>query len=128
MSEHREITKSEERLPERVSERRVIAPPVDVYENDEEILVVADLPGVTRDNLRIDFEDNRLTIEASRAEKDERTWLFREQVDADYRRSFEVAPGIDVDNIKATLEGGVLSVHLPKSPELRPRKIPITTG
>lgn len=129
MTDSRQITKAEETQPERAAQRRAIAPPVDVYENDDELLVVMDLPGVRQEDLTIGFDKDRLTIEAARV-GESRSYLFQEfhTADVDYRRSFEVAPGFDVDKVSAELKSGVLSVHLPKSTKLKPRRIPISGG
>lgn len=128
MSEEKNITKTESET-ERLSKRPVVTPAVDIFENDDELLVVADVPGVVSEGLNIHFDKDQLFIEASSAAIDESyNPLFREFGTVDYRRIFELAPGIDVENIKAELNEGVLSIHLPKSPATKPRRIEITTG
>ena len=128
MSEEKNITKTESET-ERLSKRPVVTPAVDIFENDDELLVVADVPGVVSEGLNIHFDKDQLFIEASSAAIDEPyNPLFREFGTVDYRRIFELAPGIDVENIKAELNEGVLSIHLPKSPATKPRRIEITTG
>lgn len=129
MSESKEITKSQGEEMERVRQRAVVTPPVDIFENDDEILVVADVPGVTRDDVVLNFDNHRLDIEASRGDdKAEGKPLFREFQAVDYRRSFEVAPEIDSEKISAEINEGALTIHLPKSEALKPRKIQITAG
>lgn len=125
----KEITRTEGQELEQTSTRAVVAPPVDIYENQNEVLVVADVPGVSNEGLSLNFENNRLDIraEATVPELDGAA-MFREFADVDYRRSFELAPGIDVEGIKAELSGGTLTIHLPKSAALKPRKIPISAG
>lgn len=128
MSEKKEITKTETNTPERVSKRAVVSPAVDIFENDDEVLVVADIPGATTDGLNINFDKDQLFIEATTTPWTESTKpLFREFGVVDYRRGFELAPGIDVEKIKAELKNGVLSIHLPKSAAIKPRRIQITT-
>lgn len=127
MSEQRSITKAEKNVPERVSKRPVISPSVDIYENKDEILLVADVPGVDTDDFNINFDKDQLFIEATgQPENSELNPLFREFSSVDYRRIFELAPGIDVAKITADLDNGVLSIHLPKSEAVKPRKIPVS--
>lgn len=128
-NDNQEITKTESSTPERVSKRTVVSPPVDIFENVDEILVVADVPGATAEGLDIHFDKDQLFIEAkSEPLGGELKPLFREFASVDYRRIFELAPGIDVEKITADLTGGVLSIHLPKAAALKPRRIQITTG
>ena len=129
MSENTEITAAQESLPERASERAVTTPPVDIYENDDEFMVIADMPGVSSDTIDIHFDKDVLIIEGStRAVEGELKALAREFTSADFRRSFQLAPVVDVEKIAAEIKGGVLTVRLPKSAAVKPRQIPITTG
>lgn len=126
MSEHQEITPAPQQQPERVSKRPVVAPAVDIYENDDEVLVVADVPGVATGGVHVQFDRNQLLIEAQRTMAEEgRSARFREFGAQDFRRVFDLAPGIDVSRISADLKLGVLTVHLPKSASLKPRQIPV---
>ena len=94
-------------------------PPVDVYANDAELLVRADLPGVTRENVHVSIHEGTLSIEAVRG-SGEQTHAFR--------RRFRVGRHLDDKAIRAELHDGVLAVHLPKVPEAQPRSIPIVTA
>ena len=96
--------------------RRIITPPVDVYENADELLLVADVPGVTPDGLTLKVERETLTLEATRGD----SYL--------YERSFRLPHGIDTNAIEATLKNGVARIRLPKSEKLKPRTIPVRTG
>ena len=109
---------------EKVEQRPVVAPAVDVFENANELLVVADLPGVARDRMSIHFEKGRLTIAGTRAAP---SWTpaFAEAASADFRRTFLVPQGIDAEHISAELAQGVLTVHLPKHASVKPRRIEI---
>lgn len=113
---------------ENVNERPAMAPRVDVFENENEILVVADLPGVTQDTLRIDVDKDQITLEGRCPPEPQGTALARELWRSDYRRSFVVPQGIDREKIDAELSGGVLRLHLPKSEALKPRRIQVRTG
>ncbi len=110
---------------ERVSDRPTVAPRVDVYENEKEILLVADLPGVEKEDLNIQVEKDTLVLEARRAAADERAPLFFEYRKRDYRRVFLLPPGLDYEKIDARLAAGVLSLSLPKQESLRPRRIAV---
>ena len=128
MSDQQNITKAEENKPERVSRRATVSPPVDIFENNDEVLVVADIPGAGPDGLNVHFDKDQLVIEATTTPgHEDHSPLFREFGDLDYRRVFELAPGIDVENVKAELKNGVLSIHLPKSAATKPRRIQITS-
>ncbi len=121
-----EMVKNDSRSPERVSERPAVAPRVDLYENENELLLVADLPGVTRDGLDIQFRDGVLSLEGRRdATRDEATLIRGEYHVVDFVRHFTVPDGIDVEKIDANLANGVLRLTLPKAAALKPRKIEI---
>ena len=106
-------------------QRRAVAPSVDVYENAHEYLVVADLPGVASEDIDIQFDRGELTLHARRSTLMDDGALSREFADIDYRRTFRVPEKVDTQNISARLEHGVLALRLPKSPEIRPRKIQV---
>jgi len=113
---------------EKIQSRPLAAPVVDIYENADELLVVADLPGVTKDQLVINLEKGQLTIDARREDAVSGTRLAAEYRALDYRRTFLVPQGIDTEKISADLNHGVLKVHLPKSASLKPRQIHIRAG
>ena len=94
------------------SPKTVVHPLIDVFENDAEFLLVADLPGVTKDNLHITTDGNQLEINA-------------ETDSLDYRRSFALGDDVDLDAIEAKIENGELSMHLPKRAQARVRKITV---
>ena len=110
---------------EHVSERPAVAAEVDVYENVNELLLIADLPGVSKDNLSIQVDAETLTIEGRRAEAVTGSLVSAEYRPFDFRRTFTVPQGIDRDKIEAELDAGVLRLHLPKEERGKPRKIPI---
>jgi len=126
MSQETNITKPQSNVPERVRQRAVVIPPVDIFESKEELLVVADVPGAGPEGLNIHFDKDQLFIDAStQAMGEDQKPLFREFGPLDYKRVFELAPGIDIEKISAELKNGVLKIHLPKSTALKPRKIQI---
>lgn len=106
-------------------ERPRVAPPVDVFENADEILLHADMPGVETKDLEVSFDRGQLTITARREGNGDGNALRSEYRAADYYRRFAVPPGVDAAKIRAELKHGVLQLHLPKSDALKPRQIPI---
>ncbi|MFN7147254.1 MAG: Hsp20/alpha crystallin family protein, partial [Myxococcota bacterium] len=111
--------------PER-AERPVLAPRVDIYESDTDVLVTADLPGVPEDQVKLNLDKDELILEAATQLGDTPgDAVAQEFANVDYRRVFLLPKGIDVDNITAKLEHGVLRVRLPKSPQVQPRKIEV---
>jgi HSP20 family protein len=121
------MTKRDDHRLENVAERQAVAPRVDIFENKEELLLVADMPGMSQDQLRINLDDEQLTIEG-RAADDERQAVQREFRLFDYRREFVVPGGIDRNKISAEIKDGVLWLHLPKAEALKPRRIEVKSG
>ena len=113
---------------EAIEQRPAVAPPVDIYENTDELLVIADLPGVSREDLKINLEKNLLRIEGRRRDVGEGEALAAEYRPFDFRRSFAVPQGIDAEHIHAELAQGVLRLHLPKAAAVKPRQIHVKVG
>jgi len=99
-----------------------------VYENADELLVVADLPGITKEALNVNLDKNELRISARRAPPTDGKYLGVEYGDDDFSRRFALPGGIDESKISAELKDGVLWLHLPKSEALKPRQIPVRAG
>ncbi len=115
-------------VPSRQYARRAVSPPVDVFENADEFLVVADVPGVPGDAIDIRVENGTLTIEGKRAVETGGPALAREYDEVDYARSFQLPAGIDAANIAAEAKNGTLVVRLPKVAAVKPRKIAVKAG
>ncbi len=100
-------------------------PLVDVFESDNEFLVVTDLPGVTSENLSVDYMDNILRIDALReagsAKKHDSNAVT-------YQRSFSIPGEVNTSGIEAELTHGVLHLHLPKHDRLKSRQINVKVG
>lgn len=93
--------------------------PVDIYEGENELLLVADLPGVETAGLSVDFEAPELRIQGRRGSGgDERV----------YSRTFRVSEQIDPNSITAELAAGVLKLRLGKAEHTKPRKIEVRAG
>lgn len=105
-----------------------VAPPCDVYENADEYLVVADMPGVEENAIEIKLDRSKLTIVGRRETRTNGTVLESEPRPRIYLRTFQVPDAVDGAQTKAELKRGVLLVHLPKGPQARVRKIAVTAG
>lgn len=129
MNREQALVRSEPQALAQSDQRPAVAPACDVYENDDEVLVVADVPGVTAEALDINLAQGELTIAARREvpTKDE-TFLGVEYRDCEFRRRFAVPGGIDAGKISAELRDGVLWLHLPKSDAFKPRQIAVRSG
>jgi HSP20 family molecular chaperone IbpA len=105
----------------------VLRPAVDISEKAEGITLQADMPGVSRERLNIEVDRDTLTIEGvAHLEMPEgMEALYADVRSTRYRRSFALSGELDTDAIQASLRDGVLSVHIPKRAEVRPRKIEV---
>lgn len=112
---------------ERTRDRKAYVPRADIYETEEEIFVVADMPGMDENSLDITLEKNILTISGYvEPEYPENYSLsYAEYEVGDYQRSFTLSNYIDQNNIEATVKNGVLELRLPKAGPARARKIAI---
>lgn len=111
--------------------RDSVVPPCDFTETDGHFMLSLDVPGVRKDDIRIEVADRELTVSAERhEERDERegTRYFTERVGRRFERRFTLPPGIDSEGIEASYENGVLRLALPKSESARPRQIRIQEG
>lgn len=123
-----EKRESEVLQAERTRGGRVYRPNVDIIEQSNELLLQADLPGAKAENIDINLEKGILSIHARvrpRRDEDAAPYLTHEYGVGDFSRSFQVGEGIDADRIEAEFTDGVLTLHLPKSEALVPRKISV---
>jgi HSP20 family protein len=103
-----------------------VAPEVNIFEMKDGYVVEAEMPGVSKEGLEITVEGNEFTIIGHRnPEQLSGQPLFRERRLADYRRSFELDPAIDTSKVTAKIDQGILTVALPKSERVKPRKITV---
>jgi HSP20 family molecular chaperone IbpA len=107
---------------------RPVVPPCDVYENAEEYLIVADVPGADEQSVDIKLDRTRLTIAAHRASRGTGRVAESEPFPRVYLRAFQVPESIDAASIRAELKHGVLQVHLPKGAAARVRRIAVSTA
>lgn len=105
-------------------------PTVDIFENDNVITLLADMPGVTADGLEIDLRDNILTLEGDVTpfEKQDESNVIVEFEVGKYWRQFTLTEMIDQSKIEANLNNGVLRLNLPKVEKAQPRKIKVNAA
>ncbi|MBI5558080.1 MAG: Hsp20/alpha crystallin family protein [Deltaproteobacteria bacterium] len=125
MSTEREMGKPEQESPEVFKPGQTTAPDVDIFVNDDEILLVADMPGLAKEDLAINLENNTLTIEGSYTSTFAGTPQRKEFDSTDYRRVFTLPKGIDVEKTNAEFKQGVLRLHLPKSASVKPCQVTV---
>jgi HSP20 family protein len=107
------------------------APPVDIYETEQELVVKADLPDVNPQDLDIRVENNILTIRGERKfenKVNEENYLRVERSYGSFSRSFQLANSVNSDAIKADYQNGVLTLSIPKREEAKPKQIKVNVG
>ena len=134
MSESKELQvkeKQEVTTPaEQMKPGLVFTPAVDIFETENEITLLADVPGVAKDDVQIDLNDGILTLTG-----DVKPWEGSNESDimveyeiGKYHRQFTLSEVIDQSGIEAKLEEGVLRLKLPKAEKAKPRQITVTAG
>ncbi len=120
------IQKEVHPTPQTAPQAEFMAPEVNIFETKDGYVLEAEMPGVNKQGLEITLEGNEITITGHRApEHLPGEALFRESRNFDYRRVFELDPAIDTSRIAAKMEQGVLTLTLPKSEKVKPRKITV---
>lgn len=125
MNERNDMIKKEKTAVEKTKTLISAIPTVDIYENDDEILLHADMPGVTKENVSVNIDNGTLSLSGIRRLEKKGAGNWEEFSDVEYVRSFSVPQSIDVEKVKAELKDGVLKLHLPKSEAAKPRMIEI---
>lgn len=130
----REIQKLEKgsvpAVPEQTRPGPIYTPAVDIFENDDRISVLADMPGVHAKDLKIDLRENVLTLSAqvTAPESAGETPILREYETGTFFRQFTLSEVIDQAKIDAKLVDGVLKLELPKLERAKPRQITVKTN
>jgi HSP20 family protein len=107
------------------------APAVDIFENQQELVVKADLPEVQPEDLDIRVENNVLTIRGERKfekKENENNYLRVERTYGAFSRSFSLANTVNAEAIKAEYKNGVLELHIPKREEAKPKQIKVNVA
>jgi len=115
--------------PEQIHGGAVFMPQVDILETEDELTLLADMPGVDLEEVEIHFENSELTLYGRAAPRDEGVdFIYREYGVGNFHRAFKIGPSIDSSKISGQLSDGVLTVHLPKTEAVKPRRIEVTAG
>ena len=112
-------------------EPRTWIPPVDAWETEDEFVYAFDLPGMTEDDVSIEFEDGTLTVSGTRERKAEvsKDGGYRyERRFGSFSRTIGLPQGVSDDSISADYRNGVLEVHVRKPEQVKPRRIQIGSG
>ena len=106
----------------------MFAPPLDVIDRGNEIVVRADLPGLTREDIEIHVEDGMLTVRGEREEQREENkdnYRWSERWEGAFMRTIPLPTEVERDKIQAEFRNGVLEIRIPKKKEAAPKKIEI---
>ena len=119
-----------QRVPEQTRPGPVYLPAVDIFETENAITVLADMPGVKPDQLEIDLRENVLTLtgRATASAREKETDVLREYESGTFFRQFTLSESVYQAKIDAKLEGGVLRLELPKLERAKPRQITVRAG
>ncbi len=112
--------------PEPTRQRPVFQPRFDIIENENELTLYGDLPGVKQDDIDIRYETEQLIIRGRVADRNESIDVLRQEYGVgDFQRVFTIGESIDADGINAEIHSGVLVVHLPKTEAVMPKRIAV---
>ncbi len=128
MNKTKDIVKTEAKNIEKTRELRSAIPAVDIYENDNEIMLYADMPGVIKENISVNIDNGTLSLSGVRKIEKAGVTTWEEFSDVEYVRNFSVPQTIDVEKVEAEIKDGVLKLHLPKSAAAKPRQIEINAA
>lgn len=120
-----------EMVPSVLSEPSGFAPAFEVKETKEGFVFSADVPGIKESDLDVRLTQNRLTISGKReSEKQDKndTYYTYERSFGSFTRTFTLPDGVNTDQVKADVKNGVLTVELPKRPELQPKKVAVKSA
>jgi HSP20 family molecular chaperone IbpA len=108
----------------------VFTPPVDIFESEEEITLLADMPGVGSEGVTIDVHNDELKVtgDVEPQGSENETHLLREYETGRFHRHFSLSGRIDQSNISASMKDGVLRLVLPKVERVKPRRIEVKSA
>lgn len=109
-------------------ETRTITPLADIFELPDALVVIADMPGVEKEDVEVRVEDDLLTLAGKVKPQSRGDVLYREFQLLNYFRRFKLGEQVDQAKIQAGLKNGVLTVQLPKAEAARPRKITVNVA
>ena len=104
-------------------------PAVDIYETEEAIVIEAELPGMKKDDVNVEVNDNVLSIKGERSQESEdrgENYYRRERVSGKFYRAFNLPMEVNIEKITAKFKDGILTLEVPKPEEKKPKKINVT--
>ncbi len=109
---------------------RTWTPPVDIYETDDALVLKAELPGVSKDDVSLEIHNNTLILRGERkheAEVKEENYHRVERAYGTFQRSFVLPTMVDQEKVQATYHDGILELRLPKAEAAKPKRIAISS-
>ncbi len=129
MAETTVPVKSEEKgLAPTQEESRYLVPPVDIYETTDALVVVADVPGATKETIEVDVEDKILTIKAQPSYQTRGESFAEEFGLVNFFRQFQLSDTVNSEKIEAQYRHGVLTLTLPKAEAAKPKQITVSVN
>jgi len=129
MSDNRDLVslKAEQNWEQIFDSEAVVAPYVDIYETDDDFVLIAGMPGVLRENVKLKLEEGSLSIfgKVNYNELKSRRYILNENEIGNYFRKFNISSTIDETKIQARFDNGQLIVILPKHDRIKPRSIAV---
>ena len=109
-------------------DKPLYVPRFDIWETDEELVLCGDMPGVKPEDVDIRFENRELVIHGRIESRNEQArFVYQEYGIGDFHRSFVIGEMVDSTKIAANMRDGVLTLHLPKSDQMKPRRIKVAS-
>jgi HSP20 family protein len=102
-------------------------PVFDIEDSEHETILTADLPGMTENDLELTITGPMLTVHGERKAKDA-YYVARQRFSGTFEKQFRIGDGYDLDDVKAHIANGVLTISLPKAAKSKPRRIKLATG
>jgi HSP20 family molecular chaperone IbpA len=107
-------------------DRPLYVPRFDIWETDDELMLCGDLPGVKPEDVDLRFENGELVIHGKVEPRNAQAqYVYQEYGIGDYHRSFTIGEAVDATKIAANMRDGVLTIHLPKTEQMKPRRIKV---
>jgi len=106
-------------------ESRTLTPPVDIFDVEDGLAVIVDMPGVGKDDLDVRVENDVLTLSGKPKSLLSQTPIYTEFQLANFYRQFQLSDRVDQEKIRAEAKNGVLTLHLPKAEKAKPKKIAV---
>lgn len=111
--------------PAETRDERTLTPPVDIFDVEDGLAVIVDMPGVGKDDVDVRVENDVLTLSGKSKAALPETPIYTEFQLANFFRQFQLSDRVDQAKIRAEAKNGVLTLHLPKAEKAKPKKIAV---